>query len=175
VVNPYEECPSFTTRSFTIRLIREEDSESLFKCYNDQTAVELMNDDNCDFGFYVDSREMMAETIAYWLDFYNKHYFIRFSIVDNATGEAVGTIEGFGGETGVLRVDIARSYEKAAYLSEIFIFAKDNFHALFGNEHLVTKAISKATERRQTLKMNGWEFVDMFKTYQDYYQTKTNQ
>jgi len=39
----------------------------------------------------------------------------------------------------------------------------------------VTKAISKATERRQALKMNGWEFVDTFKTYQGYYQTQTNQ
>ncbi len=174
-MNPYEECPAFTTGSFTIRLVREEDSGSLFKCYHDQTAVELMNDDNCDFGFYVDSQEKMSETIAYWLDFYNKQYFIRFSIVDNATGEAVGTIEGFGGEMGVLRVDIASAYEKADYLSEIFVFAKDNFHALFGNEYLVTKAISKATERRQALEMNGWEFVDTFKTYQDYYQTQTNQ
>ena len=173
-LNPFEECPTFTTKSFTIRLITEDDSESLFKCYNDQTAVELMNDDNCDFGFYVDSQEKMSETIGYWLDFYNKGYFIRFSIVDNATGEAIGTIEGFVGESGVLRVDIASAYEKADYLSEIFVFAKDNFHALFGNEYLVTKAISKAVERRQALEMNGWEFINTFKTYPDYYQIKVN-
>lgn len=55
-----------------------------------------MNDDNCNFGFYADSQEKMSEIIGYWLDFYKKQCFIRFSIVDNATGKAVGTVEGFG-------------------------------------------------------------------------------
>ena len=99
-MNAYLECPTIKTKSFTIRLIRKADSESLFQCYNDERAVCLMNDDNCDFGFYVESREKMLETIGYWLDFYEKQYFIRFSIVDNATDKAVGTIEGFVGETG---------------------------------------------------------------------------
>lgn len=71
-----------------------------------------MNDDNCDFSFYVDSEEKMQETIGYWISFYQKKYFVRFSIVDNATEEAVGTIEGFSGETVVLRVDICSEYEK---------------------------------------------------------------
>ena len=171
-MNPYLVCPIVTTKNFTIRLISEGDSESIFKCYNDKAAVELMNDDNCDFGFYIDSLEKMSETIGYWLGFYKKHCFIRFSIVDNATGEAVGTIEGFGGEIGVLRVDIASVYEKASYLSEIFIFAKDNFHEIFSNEYLVTKAIPNAVERRQALKNNEWEYIDKFKEYQDYYKIK---
>jgi RimJ/RimL family protein N-acetyltransferase len=172
VLNPYSECPTFVTKHFTIRLISKEDSESIFKCYNDKAAVELMNDDNCDFGFYVDSQEKMSETIGYWLDFYKKQCFIRFSIVDNATGEAVGTIEGFGGETGVLRVDIASAYEKTSYLSELFIFAKDNFYEIFGNEYLVTKAISNAVERRHALEINGWEYINTFREYQDYYKIK---
>lgn len=88
------------------------------------------------------------------------------------TGEAVGTIEGFGGETGVLRVDIARDYEKAPYLSEIFVFSEDNFHELYGNEYLVTKAVSKAEERRQALLNLEWEYIDIFRGYQDYYQIK---
>ena len=113
-MNAYLECPTIKTKSFTIRLIRKADSESLFQCYNDERAVCLMNDDNCDFGFYVESREKMLETIGYWLDFYEKQYFIRFSIVDNATDKAVGTIEGFVGETGVLRVDISSDFEKAS-------------------------------------------------------------
>ena len=65
MLNPYVECPSFATKSFTIRLIREDDSESLFTCYHDTSAVELMNDDNCDFGFYMASPEKMSETIGY--------------------------------------------------------------------------------------------------------------
>ena len=169
MLNPYVECPSFTTKSFTIRLISKDDSESLFKCYHDTSAVELMNDDNCDFGFYTDSQQKMSETIGYWLDLYKKQCFIRFSIVNNVTGEAVGTIEGFCGETGVLRIDLARAYEKASYLSEILVLAKDNFHELFGNEYLVTKAVSKAEERRQALINNEWEYIDTFRGYQDYY------
>ena len=89
------------------------------------------------------------------------------------TGEAVGTIEGFGGETGVLRVDIARAYEKTPYLSEILKLAEDNFHELFGNEYLVTKAVSKAEKRRQALINHEWEYIDTFRGYQDYYQIKT--
>lgn len=100
-----------------------------------------MNDNNCDFGFYMESEEKMQKTIEYWLGFYTKKYFIRFAIVDNATRNAVGTIEGFGGETGVLRVDILSTYERESYLSEIFDFAKENFHKLFENNYIVTKAI----------------------------------
>ena len=114
----------------------------------------------------------MQETIGYWIDFYHKQYFVRFSIVNNATEEAVGTIEGFRGETGVLRVDICSEYEKACYLSELFSFASDNFHAFFGNEYLVTKAISKATERREALTENGWEIIDTYRGYHDYYGIK---
>lgn len=171
-MNPYMECPTISTENFTIRLIRESDSESLFKCYNDKRAVELMNDDNCDFGFYVDSKEKMQETIGYWIDFYKKQYFIRFSIVDNATGEAVGTIEGFAGETGVLRVDICSAYEKTYYLSELLNFARDNFNEFFGNEYIVTKAIPNALERREALAINGWEYIDSFRDYYNYYRIK---
>lgn len=171
-MNPYIECPIITTKSFTIRLIREDDSKSLFRCYNDIRAVEFMNDDNCDFGFFVDSEEKMQETIGYWINFYQKQYFVRFSIVDNATEETVGTIEGFSGETGVLRIDICSEYEKACYLSELFNFARDNFYAFFGNECIVTKAISKALERREALKNNRWEYIDTYRDYHDYYRIK---
>lgn len=168
-MNVYLECPTIKTKSFTIRLIRKEDSEQLFECYNDENAVKLMNDDNCDFGFYVETKEKMLETIGYWLDFYEKQYFVRFSIVDNALNRAVGTIEGFIGETGVLRVDISSAYEKSSYLSEIFEFARENFYDYFGNEDIVTKAIADATERRLALESGGWEFIDKYKGYNDYY------
>lgn len=168
-MNPYLECPTIETNNFIIRLIRASDYKSLFKCYNDKMAVEFMNDDNCDFGFYVDCEEKMQETINYWIDFYKKQYFIRFSIVDKSTENAVGTIEGFNDEIGVLRVDISSKYEKADYLSELFDFAKNYFYSFFGNKYLVTKAISKATERRKALTNCKWEYIDVFKTYNDYY------
>lgn len=173
-MNPYIECPTITTKSFTIRLIRASDSKALFRCYHDKSAVEYMNDDNCDFGFYVDSEARMQETIGYWIDFYQKQYFVRFAIVDLATEAAVGTIEGFCGETGVLRVDICREYEKECYLSELFNFAREHFYALFGNEYIVTKAISKASERCAALVNNKWEPIDTFRGLHDYYRIKLN-
>lgn len=62
----------------------------------------------------------------------------------------------------MLRVDIGSAYEKAAYLSELFVFAKDNFREIFGNEYLVTKAIPKAAERCKALESNEWEYIRSF-------------
>ncbi len=171
-MNPYLQCPVVDTQHFTLRLICQADSDELFDCYHDQMAVALMNDDNCDFGFYVECKEQMAQTVRYWLDFYRQQCFIRFAIVDKATGKVVGTVEGFGGETGVLRLDIASAYEQAAYLSELFVFAKENFQEFFGNEALVTKAVPQATQRREALQQDGWEFIDTFRIYRDYYKIK---
>lgn len=111
----------------------------------------------------------MSETLKYWIKFYNQKYFIRFSIVDKKTSTAVGTIEGFGGDIGVLRLDICSDYEKEEYLSELLQYPKDNFKEFFGNKKLVTKAISEACERRNALTKNQWEYIDSFRDYHDYY------
>lgn len=171
--NPYLQCPTVKSRSFTFRLIDESDADSLFQCYNDPAAVALMNDDNCDFGFYVESRGQMLEAIRYWLDFYRQRCFIRFAIVDNSTGNAIGTVEGFGGKTGVLRADIAAAYEKVDYLAEILDFARSSFRTLFGNEYIVIKAAPDATERRLALNGGGWEYIGDFRGYQHYYRIGT--
>ena len=111
-MNAYLECPTIKTKSFTIRLIRKADSESLFQCYNDERAVCLMNDDNCDFGFYVESREKMLETIGYWLDFYEKQYFIRFSILFLSFSVYVITLTKFYyGEDNILFNTVDRTGE----------------------------------------------------------------
>ncbi len=168
----YQHCPVTETHHFLLRLICQEDSESLFDCYHDPKAVALMNDGNCDFGFYVQTRQQMAETVAYWRKHYAWHSFVRFTIADKETGSALGTIEGFGGDTGVLRLDIASRYEKAEYLSELLAFARDHFWEWFGNKILMTKAIPQAAERRKALEAADWEFVDTFRSYRDYYQCR---
>lgn len=170
--NPYVKCPVFETESLLLRLIQQEDSESLFTCYNDKEAVALMNDDNCDFGFYVDTKEKMAETVGYWIDFYKKGYFIRFAVVEKKTGTVVGTIEGFGGETGVLRVDLASACEKENYLKEIFDVTREKFKQVFGNEKLVTKAVPEAVERRRALENSGWNYIGTYRDFADYYEIK---
>ena len=171
-MNAYEQCPILTTKSFILRLVSTEDSDALFDCYGDEEAVRFMNDDNCDFGFLMHSREQMRQTIDYWLDFYEKRGFIRFSVTDRESGKAVGTIEGFGGETGVLRVDMARQYEKEKFLRELFDAATDNFKEIFANEYLVTKAVPEAVERRKALNACGWEYISEYKGYPEYYCVK---
>lgn len=165
----YTACPMVQTEHFTLRLVREEDAPALFACYHDKAAVARMNGDNCDFGFYADTREQMAETVAYWLKHYGWCSFVRFAIVDRASDTAVGTVEGFGGEVGVLRLDIASRYEQQALLTELLAFARENFRAYFGNQAVVTKAAPGATERRRALAGCGWEHIGDYRGYPHYY------
>ncbi len=162
-------CPTVCTEHFILRLVRVEDAQELFICYHDKAAVARMNDDNCDFGFYADTPEDMAATVDYWLQQYRWRSFVRFAIVNRDTGEAVGTIEGFGGEAGVLRLDIASGYEQADLLAELLTFAQDNFREYFGNRALVTKAVPAAQERRTALARLGWAYIGPYRTYADYY------
>ncbi|MDD2209157.1 MAG: hypothetical protein WCS49_01210 [Bacilli bacterium] len=167
--NPYIECPVFKTKNFTLRLVKEEDYVDLYACYHDYQAVENMNDDNCDFGFYVDSIEKMKETVSYWIKFYHDGYFIRFSVL-NQNNKAIGTIEGFNGDTGVLRIDLASAYEKADILSELFSICQETFKELFGNKILVTKAKRNDIERTKALAKLHWKNIGKYKGYDDYYQ-----
>ncbi len=172
-MDAYKSCPAYKTHSFTIRLIEQHDSDSLFCCYNSKSAVALMNDDNCDFGFFVETPEAMRRTVGYWLDFYRQRAFIRFAIVVNATGTVIGTIEGFGGTDGVLRVDVSSDFEKSCYLTEIFEFAPKSFRDLFGNDRLYFKAIPAAVQRRAALTQCGWQFVGDYRGFHDYYSIRT--
>lgn len=171
-MNIYKDCPTVSKDNLTFRLLEQSDSESLFECYHDKNAVELMNDDNCDFGFFSESLDKMAETVWYWIDFYKKQFFVRFALVDNNTNKAVGTVEGFNAEIGVLRIDIKPEYEREDCISEILSFAEENFYEYFGNEYLVTKAIPKAEQRISALQSHGWEFVGDYKGYPNYYRKK---
>ncbi len=165
----YTNCPTTHTEHFTLRLLRAEDAADLFLCYHDREAVARMNDDNCDAGFYADTPDAMAGTVNYWLKHYGWRDFVRFSIVERATGAVIGTVEGFGGVTGVLRLDIASAYEEADLLAELLTFAQQNFRAWFGNERLVIKAIPAADARRAALTQCGWRFLGEFRMYSDYY------
>ncbi len=171
-MNIYNTCPTVQTEHFTLRLVRPEDAPDLFACYHDKAAVACMNGDNCDFGFYADTPAQMAETIAYWLRHYGWGSFVRFAIVDRAEDVAVGTIEGFGGDVGVLRLDVASEYEQPALLAELLTFAADNFRAYFGNRELVTKAIPGAEARRMALEDCGWAYIGNYRSYPHYYRVE---
>jgi len=175
----YEHCPTLETKNFTLRLVREEDAADLFGCYNDVEAVELMNDDNCDFGFYMDSLDKMSNCIHYWLDAYKKHYYIRFAIIDKQSGRAVGTVEMFGakdflpeGSGGVLRVDIASHYETEEYLYELLNIADVQFYDMFDVETIVTKANPVGKARVNALHNAGYSPFDWKIPGRDHYYSK---
>jgi len=172
--NPYLNCPTYKTSSFTLRLVETGDAENLLKCYSNKNAVNFMNADNCTNNFYYQSLAEMKSAIQFWLDSYKKHYFVRLSIISESEKIAVGTVEIFGGEQGVLRIDIMPSYEETEYLSEIINLAVSEFYKDFEIGEILVKAIPKATERRKALEQNGFiEKKDLFRgKYPDYYERK---
>lgn len=168
-MNIYEGVPAAQTADFTIRLVRRADAADLAETYGDTAAVALMNDDNCDFGFYMPGVEQMEQTIDYWLDHYRQRNFVRFAVVSKSAGKTVGTLEGFGGDTGVLRIDINGAYENAASIRQLLDFATSTFRDYFGNARLVTKAAPGAAERRMALRDAGWQSIDSYRGYPHYY------
>lgn len=159
--NPYDVCPTYESKHFLLRLVSLEDAAPLLACYQDPKAQALFNDDNCDTDFCFQTEDALKNYIAGWIKAYEKQEFIRFSIVDKALGQAVGTIEIFGmvgvyhSPFGVLRLDICSQYEQAVYLDELLRIA-DSFFYEFGCDKMITKAIPEATERISALAQNGY-------------------
>ena len=166
--NPYEKCPVYETEHFLIRLIQLEDAENLVKCYSDSKSQEIFNADNCAGDFCINTAEGMTVCINAWLQAYEQEEYIRFAIVDKSFDKAIGTIEMFGGDTGVLRIDIASVYEKSSYLEEIIEVCVKNFYDLFSVKIIATKAIPKAQARIEALLKSGFSLSD-FKERKHYY------
>lgn len=162
--NPYQQCPVYETEHFIFRLVKEEDAEDLLECYSDSASAKLFNSDNCTSNFIYKSLEEMEACIEFWLDHYNKQYYVRFSIVDKAAHKAIGTIEFFAkpvafgeiSKVGVLRLDLASKYEEEKFILEILNTINDNFYNDFEVEHIITKAIPEAEKRIAALKGYGY-------------------
>ena len=90
---------SQTGRELAEAQVKKEDAPQLLRCYSDTAAVALMNDDNCRRGFLCNTLEDMESYIDIW----QGEDYARPAVIDKRTGEAVGTLEIFGGETSVLR------------------------------------------------------------------------
>ena len=69
----------------------------------------------------------MESCIALWLQEYRKKSYVRFAIVDKTKNTAIGTIEIFGGEYGVLRIDICPAYEKSDYIDALIRLSVEHF------------------------------------------------
>jgi len=166
--NPYKNCPVYETTHFLIRLIRLEDAEDLVKCYSDSKSQELFNADNCTGDFCINTADGMTVCINAWIQAYEQEEYIRFAITDKSTSEAVGTIEMFGGDTGVLRIDIASAYEESSWLEEIIDVCVTKFYDLFDVNNIATKAIPKAENRIKVLLKAGFHLAS-FKGREHYY------
>ena len=157
----------YETEHFLLRQVKREDAPELLLCYSDPAAVALMNDDNCVGGFLFQTLEEMEQAIHFWNN--DTFEYARPAVIDKATGEAVGTLEIFGGETGVLRVDLRTDYETPPVLRELYALAKESFMKDFPMGSMVTKAPKAAAGRRQVLLDLGFAGPEDFRGYHDYY------
>lgn len=138
--SPFVKCPVYETGSFKLRLVSIEDAEGLLACYADRAAVARMNADNCTSDFYYQTIEEMQECIRFWLDEYEKAYYVRFAVLYKESGKAVGTMEIYPGEKSVLRLDLASEFEREEYVEELLINALDHWYFDFGIDVMVLKA-----------------------------------
>ena len=156
--NIYEKCPEFETNSFRLRLVNLEDAKDLLTCYSDPNAVARMNADNCTSNFYFTTEDEMKKYIEFWLSTYRNKGFVRLAIIPKAeidAEHAIGTIELFGGEYGVLRIDLATEWEQSRYIEEIIKLVIDRLVGILQVKKLVIKE-SNVPERREVFQKFGF-------------------
>lgn len=174
----YNECPIYSTEVIKLRLTSLEDAEELLNCYSDEKAVPLFNSDNCHGDtFHYTILERMEKAVKFWQYSYEHKFFVRLTIILNATGEKIGTIEMFKRKAedefnnyGVLRIDLQSKYEKQQYINELLQIVSQNFYDTFEVEQILTKAVPSARERIASLKCNGYTPINKkFMVYDDYF------
>lgn len=163
-MNVYLNCPTFENERFLLRLIENGDACALLKVYSDRQAVPLFNSDNCHGDdFYYATMERMQQAVDFWVDAYKNGWFVRWTVVDKSTLEAVGTIEGFRREAndyftdcGLLRLDLRSDYERADAIESIMSLISMTSFDMFGSVMVATKAAPIALERRKALTNLGF-------------------
>lgn len=159
-MNVYENCPVLENDHFRLRLVREGDAEELLRVYSDTDAVPLFNSDNCHGDdFHYSTLARMLEGIRMWLWSYEHGWFVRWSVVELASGQAVGTMElcrREGENCCILRLDLRSDYERKTAIRSLLGLILPEAEALFGCASVITKAIPKAAVRRETLEEMGF-------------------
>ncbi len=164
----YKECPKFENDRYILRLTVRGDCDGLLKVYSDKKAVPFFNGDNCHGDdFYYTTADRMLQALDFWEEAYSKGWFVRWSIIDKATGEAVGTIEEFHRAAddyftncGLLRLDLRSDYEKTADIKSILALIVRPSFDLFGCAMVATKAVPSAVERVAALTSLGFTARD---------------
>lgn len=164
MINPYEKCPVFETKHFTLRLVSESDIEDLLVCYSDPKTQAILDTQNFAKNLHCSTAHEMARYVRFWLEEYRNKMYVRFAIVDRKIQKAIGTVEMFSTKGffpdcngGILRIDLASPYETEEYLSELLQLANDNFFEIFGAEMIITKGRPGETARLAALSSAGYK------------------
>ena len=158
----YENCPSFVTPQFTLRLVRREDAPGLLKVYSDKQAQHYFNSDNCQSDFRFSTLKEMEQCIDFWLESYARQEFVRWVILDNRQ-RPVGTVEMFrasdgadGKGEGILRIDLMSRFEFTDVFQQLFYSILPAMHEIFHCERILTKALPHMMQRRLGLVLLGF-------------------
>lgn len=160
----YEVCPVYEDEKYRLRLVEPGDLQDLLKVYSDPMAVPFFNGDNCNGDtFYYPTEARMGQALDFWRTAWQEKWFVRWAIVDQQLGAAVGTIELFHRDAedfftncGLLRLDLRSDYEREGeiqrILALILTFAFEDFHC----QKIATKAVPEAVERIKALEKSGF-------------------
>ncbi|MCL2300044.1 MAG: GNAT family N-acetyltransferase [Firmicutes bacterium] len=146
-MDPYEQCPIYETERFRLRLVAEEDAPDLLPCYANESASVRASSEHCTYGYGSRTLEELQGFIRSWLEAYRERGFVRFTILEKASGRAIGTIEmfAFPKKPGVLRIDLPASHETGDTIAELLRIA-DHFFEDFHCGVIVTKYFPAAEE-----------------------------
>jgi [ribosomal protein S5]-alanine N-acetyltransferase len=174
----YKVCPVLKNDHITLRKTDLDDTKDLLKCYSDKTAVPFFNSDNCHGDdFYYATEDRMKKAIEFWDFSYINRYFVRWTIIINATNEIIGTVEMFHriaedefNHYGLLRLDLKSSFEKKDIIDSVLEIANQWFYDLFDVKYILTKGFPDAKERIDSLIKNGYTPLDRkLMSYDNYY------
>ena len=125
----------------------------------------------------------MQSAIGFWLWAYQDKGFVRWAIVDKASGQAVGTIELFNrrssdyfDQCGLLRLDLRSDHERTDAIRDILSLIVPPAFELFGCRMVATKIPPAAVQRKAAAEQLGFTLSeekliggDDGKEYTDYY------
>lgn len=164
MTDPYEKCPTFEDEAFLLRFIEASDAPELFLVYSDEKAVPYFNSDNCNGDdFHYTRLEHMQGAIQAWKDEYERRGFVRWTIVDKKSRQAIGTIELFTryaadyfDDCAILRLDLRSDYERRDAICPILSLIVPPSFELFHCRMIATKVPPFAHERKGAAESLGF-------------------
>lgn len=164
MTSPYEKCPVYENENYLLRLVEESDAQDLLLVYSDEKAVPLFNSDNCNGDdFHYTSLERMQSAVEFWQQAHQNKWFVRWTIIDKNSRQAVGTIELFNrsaddyfNDCGLLRLDLRSDHERTDHIVDILSLIVPPTFELFECRMIATKVPLFAAERKAAVEKLGF-------------------